>query len=235
MSFMERVLKRNIPIWDACADTPFVRELQKGTLPLERFREYMIQDSIYLKNYARVYGSAIYHATCLKDIRIYHSILNFVTVEESAVRLSWLERFSLTDEDIETMEALPPNKRYTDFLFQVAKQGKTPEMLMAVLPCMLSYSYVFRKIATLPEKNGDRYADFILDYAEDGYYERCREWCSFAEEKCGGLKEKRKRQLCHIFQKASLLELDFWRMAYGACDRSVRGQSEILLNGRKNV
>ncbi len=220
MSFMDEVLKKNIPIWDACADTPFVREVQTGILPIEKFRNYIIQDSIYLKNYARIYGSAIYHSICLKDIQVYYSILSFVTDAESAVRLSWLERFGLKDDDIETMEPLPQNRRYINFLLNIADRGDISEILMAVLPCMLSYSYVFRKVAESPEAAGFRYADFIGDYAENAYYERCREWCDFAEEKCGGLPEKRKEQLGTVFEKASLLELDFWKMAYGEPDKN---------------
>ena len=49
MAFMQKLLAQNIPIWDDCAETPFLRELQQGTLPLEKFRTYIVQDSIYLK------------------------------------------------------------------------------------------------------------------------------------------------------------------------------------------
>ena len=54
MAFMKDILTRNIPIWEECAATPFVQEVQTGKLPLEKFKRYMIQDSIYLKNYARI-------------------------------------------------------------------------------------------------------------------------------------------------------------------------------------
>ncbi len=214
MSFMEEIVRKNIPIWDACAKTPFIRELQAGVLPAEKFRRYMIQDSIYLKNYARVYGKAIYHSTNLKDIQVYYSILSMVTEEESLVRLSYLKKFGLTDADIEDMEALPENQRYIDFLMEVAEGGDIPGILMAVLPCMLSYSYIFRKIAVLPGTADSEYSDFIEDYAEDAYFESCRGWCEFAEEKCGNLPEEEKVKLSDIFERASLLELSFWEMAY---------------------
>lgn len=48
MSFMQEIMKRNIPIWDDCAHAPFMRELQSGKLPFEKFKRYMIQDSIYI-------------------------------------------------------------------------------------------------------------------------------------------------------------------------------------------
>ena len=68
MTFMEKVLKKNTPIWNECAATPFVRELRAGTLPMEKFKLYIIQDSIYLKHYARVYGDpALLFGPWLRD------------------------------------------------------------------------------------------------------------------------------------------------------------------------
>lgn len=214
MSFMQDVLQHNIPIWDKCAAAPFVQELQQGTLPLEKFKNYMIQDSIYLKHYARVYGKAIYHSTVLKDIQIYYSILNFVTDTESAVRLSYLKQFGMTDDDIEFITPLPETQNYIDFMLKVAEGGNICEILMAVLPCMLSYSYIFRKIAAKLDAADTRYYDFIQDYSDDKYFESGKCWSDFADQKCSGLTVTEQEKLSRIFEQASLYELDFWKMAY---------------------
>ena len=145
MSFIKDVLEKNIPIWDQCIATPFVQGMKEGTLPFECFKEYMIQDSIYLKHYARVYGKEIYHAKTLREIQLFYSVLSFVTDTESAVRLKYLEQFGLTDADIEFIAPLPENQQYIDFLLETAEQGDDKEMLMAVLPCMMSYSYIFQQ------------------------------------------------------------------------------------------
>lgn len=214
MSFMKSVLEHNMPIWNQCANTPFVREMQMGTLPFDYFKEYMIQDGIYLKHYARVYGKAIYHATTLRDIQLYYSMLNFVTDTESTVRLGYLAQFGMTDDDIELIAPLPENQRYIDFLLEIAERGNECEMIMALLPCMVSYSYVFRKLANKPESKKSRYWDFIRDYADDFYADSCKEWCDFADRKCGTLNDIEQKELSGIFEKASQLELDFWNMAY---------------------
>ena len=59
------------------------------------------RDSIYLKNYARIYGKAIFHADTLREIQLYYSMLNFVNDTESEVRLDYLKQFCMTDNDIE--------------------------------------------------------------------------------------------------------------------------------------
>ena len=214
MSFMEGILKQNMPVWDKCIATLFVQDMKDGTLPIEDFKEYMIQDSIYLKNYARVYGKAIYHAETLREIQLYYSILNFVTDTESVVRLNYLRQFGMTDDDIEFIDPLPENQNYIDFLFETAERGNGCEILMAVLPCMLSYSYIFRKLADEPESRKSKYWDFIQDYADDRYAESCKEWCDFADKKCVSLSEADRKKLGSIFEKAGYLELDFWNMAY---------------------
>jgi thiaminase/transcriptional activator TenA len=211
---MEETLNRAVSIWDTCAETPFVKELQKGTLPMEKFKRYMIQDSIYLKHYARIYGKAIYHSTILEDIQLFYSVLCFVTDTESAVRLSYLKQFGLTDNDIEGIAPLPENQNYIDFMLAIAEEGNVSKILMAVLPCMLSYSYIFRKIAAEPVTKKSRYWDFIEDYADERYAEDCKLWSSFAEEKCVNLPDRERNELTVIFEKASLLELDFWKMSY---------------------
>jgi len=214
MSFMESILQRNKPVWDKCIATLFVQDMKDGKLPIEDFKEYMIQDSIYLKNYARVYGKAIYHAETLREIQLYYSILNFVTDTESVVRLNYLRQFGMTDDDIEFIDPLPENRKYIDFLFETAERGNGCEILMAVLPCMLSYSYIFRKLADEPESRKSKYWDFIQDYADDRYAESCKEWCDFADKKCVSLSEADRKKLGSIFEKAGYLELDFWNMAY---------------------
>ena len=73
------------------------------------------------------------------------------------MRLDYLKQFCITDDDIELIAPLPENQNYIDFMFEIASHGKNEEILMAVLPCMLSYSYIFRKLAAVPTSRESRY------------------------------------------------------------------------------
>lgn len=214
MSFMGEVVSHSKGIWVECLNTPFVQELKTGKLPREKFKQYMIQDSIYLKHYARVFGKAIYHSGALKDIQTYYSVLSFVNDSESAVRLDYLKQFDITDDDIELIAPLPENKNYIDFMLEAAERGNVCEILMTVLPCMLSYGYIARELASEPITKDSQYWDFIQDYANDDCYEACKQLEDFADSKCKNLSDAEKDELKSIFRKASLLELDFWKMAY---------------------
>ena len=214
MSFIQEAINYSQGIWDECVATPFVQELKNGTLPMEKFKNYMIQDSIYLKHYARVYGNAIYHSETLKDIQIFYEALNFVNDTESAVRIDYLKQFNMTDDDIEFITPLPENQNYIDFMVEIAQKGNVCEILMAVLPCMMSYDYIGRKIVADSISQKSRYRDFIQDYANEHYEAICHRWGEYADTKCADLSIVEKENLKLIFEKASLLELDFWKMAY---------------------
>ncbi len=215
MSFMKEVHKSSKGIWDDCMATPFVQEIKNGTLPMEKFKEYMIQDSIYLKHYARIFGKAIYCAATLKEIQLYYSALAFVTDTEAAVRLNYLKKFDMTDDDIELIAPYKENQNYIDFMVEIAEGSNSCEILMAILPCLMSYCYIFRIIAAEPIARDSPYWDFISDYATDDIDELYSQWYAYADEKCGELSTSEKQKLKDIFLKGSLLELDFWKMAYG--------------------
>ena len=46
MAFMDSVIARSKPLWDAAADENFLRQMGEGTLPREQFLDYIIQDSL---------------------------------------------------------------------------------------------------------------------------------------------------------------------------------------------
>lgn len=214
MSFIKETLRHSQGIWDECVETPFVQGIKDGTLPMEKFKEYMIQDSIYLKRYARIFGMAIYRSTTLKEIQMYYSSLSFVTDTESATRLNYLKQFGITDDDIEFMPTFRENQNYIDFMTAVAENGDLSEILMAILPCLLSYCYIFKKIAADPISQTSQYKDFINDYAKEQFDEICLSWHAYADSLCDNLPAQKKEKLKAIFEKGSLLELDFWKMAY---------------------
>ncbi len=214
MSFMQELLAENKPLWDQCVETPFVKELKEGTLCFDKFKSYLIQDSIYLQHYSHVYGKAIYCSKTFEDIEQFYSALSIILGDEADYRLTCLAPYGITDEDLEQTKPHPVNQNYIDFLEGAAKTDDLLEMLMAILPCMLGYSYVFKKIA--PDAKPSEYSDFIRDYASGDFAEMERCWCAFTDKKCKGLTAEEEAKYAGIFKRASELELAFWNMSYEA-------------------
>ncbi|MBN1045063.1 MULTISPECIES: TenA family protein [Clostridium] len=215
MSFVKTLVDNSMDIWEAYLKHPFIIELQQGTLDIEKFKNYIVQDSIYLKEYARVYALGMYKSKTLKEIQNFYSILSFVNADETSTRLKYLKEWNITQEDIEVAEVKKENKEYIDFMMKIAEKQQVPEILMATLPCMFSYCYIGKEIKkNNPNIESTKYWDFIQDYASDLYAQSCIEWGNYAEELCKDFDTDKKTKLIKIFRQASICEMKFWDMSY---------------------
>ena len=57
--FSETLRREAAPIWDKIFTHPFLREVQAGTLPTEKFRGYIVQDYHYLEGFGRTVAVAL--------------------------------------------------------------------------------------------------------------------------------------------------------------------------------
>ena len=56
-------------IWPRYLCHPFVTQMADGTLPPEKFRYYMLQDYLYLKDYVKIFAAIIQKADDFEQIR----------------------------------------------------------------------------------------------------------------------------------------------------------------------
>jgi thiaminase/transcriptional activator TenA len=120
MTFYEQLLEENLPIWEECLETEFLQKLEDGTLDEEAFKGYIVDDSLYLREYAKVFAWGMTRATDWATLRLYYSLLAFVNEGEGSTRLYYLQRYGLRDEDIQHLPQRPENKAYTDTMLAAA-------------------------------------------------------------------------------------------------------------------
>jgi thiaminase/transcriptional activator TenA len=216
MTFLEEAIQAAMPLWRAAADEDFLTEMGNGTLDRAAFLDYIVQDSLYLRDYLKAYAMALFKSRTLRQMQTFYSVLGYVNDSENATRLAYLAEAGMTDDDVETVEKKPACAAYTDFLLQVAQEEDVPEILMAVLPCMLGYRYVFEELVRrFPAVLEGAYAPLVRDYTAPGYAAACDEWTAFGNALCASLPAERRAHLIDRFVQASAHELYFWQMAGG--------------------
>ena len=214
MDFMQRVIDGSMDLWRACAGERFLEEMALGTLDKGKFLDYIVQDSIYLRDYLKVFAYAITKARSLRDMQLYYGLLGYVNDGENVTRLNYLRDLGITDQEVDRAQKRPQCRDYCDFLIGTAREGDEADILMAMLPCMLGYNYVFEDVKKrAPQALTGYFGPLVKDYTSEEYRSCCRQWRDIAQQKCGALDQKRQSRLSEIFRQASLHELNFWRMA----------------------
>ena len=88
------------------------------------------------------------------------------------------------------------------------------ECMMACLPCMLSYFWIFTELrARAVHEIPSLYRPLADDYSSASYEAACQRWIAFTDTLCSNLSSERQERCMHIFRKCSEHELSFWRMS----------------------
>ena len=99
MTFFEEAVAAAMPLWRAAADEDFLTGMGEGTLDRQAFLDYIVQDSLYLRDYLKAYAMALFKSQTLRQMQVFYSVLGYVNDGENATRLRYLSEAGLTDDD----------------------------------------------------------------------------------------------------------------------------------------
>ena len=122
MTFMDRIIADSLKLWEDAANEDFLEKMGTGTLEKERFYDYIVQDSIYLRDYLKAFAMAIFKSRSLREMQVFYSVLGFVNDSENATRLRYLADNGMTDDDVEKAIRKPACAAYTSFLTGTAEK-----------------------------------------------------------------------------------------------------------------
>lgn len=216
MGFTETMTQNCMDIWEGYLTHPFLTETADGSLPEEKMLHYMIQDSLYLKEYAKIFALGIAKAETMTEMQEFHRMIAGIVQGEYPTRDHYLSRFSSMPIDWEKASPAKENRAYTGYMRAQAEQGGIPELLAATLPCALSYAYIGKTLVSRDPgliANG-KYGELIGDYAGTVYQDACVLDRRFADRLFEPLDAGRKEKLMGIYRESSIHEMHFWDMAY---------------------
>ena len=55
-SFVQQLVQESLPVWEQCLHSEFLERLADGTLDEACFKGYIVEDSLYLREYAKVFA-----------------------------------------------------------------------------------------------------------------------------------------------------------------------------------
>lgn len=100
MDIFARLKSAAAPQWARYVDHDFVRQMGEGTLPEAAFREYLVQDYLFLIQFARAWALAAYKSRLPADIRAAQAGLAAI-LDETELHLRLCARWGLSQADIE--------------------------------------------------------------------------------------------------------------------------------------
>ncbi len=216
-AFTARLRDQCDRIWAGLHAHPFLGELTRGTLPLDKFRFFIEQDLLFLPEFARCMAMGAAKSTSEAELEFFARQLDGIIRLEIPSNRRLLKRvISLgAQERGGSLGMAPANVAYTSFLLATAAGGGPLEITAAILPCSWSYIEIARglkdEVAEHPV-----YSDWVGFYLQDEEADLVQNMRETFDDMTreGTMSETRRQRLAEIFMMSSRLEGMFWEMAY---------------------
>ena len=202
------------PTWSAIENHPFLMELHAGTLPMERFTYFILQDYVYLLDFAQVLCLGGAKSPDLATLELFcRHALGAVEVERS-FHASFGKTHGLSQRELDKVVKAPVTQAYIDHLQSVARGGTLGELVAAVLPCYWIYGEVGKRLYRNRPKRPKVYSEWIETYASAAFWQPVREQIHLMDRLGAVASRSERRRMAANFALSSRYEFLFWQQAY---------------------
>ena len=201
-------------VFEAIISHPFITGLTDGSLSLEVFKEYVIQDALYLSRFSR--ALALVGAKAPDDesaLLLISAARDSLQVERASLHDFLLKEWGIEPDSIERYTMSTLNRAYTDFLISTAYEEPFLVGLSAVLPCFWVYLEVGKELLKHGSSN-PTYRRWIETYSSPGYEELVRRMLEAADRAAEAASTWERRSAVRLFRLSTIYEYMFWDSAY---------------------
>lgn len=215
MGTTQQLLDYAAEVWTAYNEHPFVLGIQNGTLEREKFRFYMIQDYLYLGDYAKIFALGVAKATSLSNAMLFSRYISVMNGELN-VHSNYMARLGITQEDIDSAKRSLDSLSYTSYMLRVAYEETEVEIVAAILACAYSYEVIAKKmVENNPAAVDDEfYGSWISGYVSEEYSEENRVLIELLDDMTKSYTPAQIEHLKDVFLACSRYEMAFWDLSW---------------------
>jgi thiaminase/transcriptional activator TenA len=212
MKISEKLRKDAGHIWEKIFEHPFVVELYSGTLPMEKFRLYVLQDYNYLVDAIKNFSIICSRADSADVIKEIVDVIHLEATSEFKEYEELLNKLGYKIEDARNVDPLPVNVSYRNFFIATSSLRPCQESITSVLPCFWSYSEIAKHhIDKLNENRNAIYVEWASVFLSKDYLDLVTRLRGLVDTFCADYPYEKLRD---IFLTASRFEYMYWDSAY---------------------
>ena len=202
-------------IWEDCLNHPFVIGIGDGTLAVEKFQYFMLQDYLYLFDYARVFALGVVKARDPELMRTFAANVDAILGGEMKIHKAYMKRLGISEEQVFSVKPALDNLSYTNYMLSIASNGTPMEIVAAILACSWSYAEIGQALAAVPgAAEHPFYGEWIRGYASEEYAATNQALIALMDSLTANAAEDQIEYLTEIFVNCSRYELGFWDMSW---------------------
>ena len=204
--------------WLLYTNHDFVNKLSNDTLKEEKFLHYLTQDYLFLIQFSKAWALAILKSDNLEEMKIAASTVNDLINFEMELHITLCANYGISKSDLENADEENANIAYTRYVLELGYSGDFLDLLSSLAPCILGYGEIGLNCQNSNPKTL-MYKKWIETYSSIEYQDVCKNVSGLIDKafllRLGANFENtyKWKKVNQIFNKSTLLEIDFWNMA----------------------
>lgn len=195
---------------------PFLVSMVDGSLKVENFQYYVIQDVLYLVDFAACLRRLAHNEKNDQDSKRLMEFAKGAEEAEMSLHKSFFTKWGI---DTTGAKAMPYTLLYTSYMMKVVATRPHAEGLAVLLPCFWVYMHVGQCMLKLREELGDscnrcpQYDAWIDMYAGDEFEKEVKDYIAMVNKASENADSSTHEKMKEHFLMSCKLEHMFWDQA----------------------
>lgn len=215
MKFTDRLHNSAKTIWEGYHSHPFVKGIGDGSLDVERFHFFMVQDYIYLLQYAKVFALGVVKARKPEHMRSFAKSVEATLNGEMNIHKAYMKRLGIDENSAVSAKPSLANSSYTNYMLSVAFSEDISAITAAILSCSWSYAEIGQRLNEIKgAAQHELYGEWISGYCSQEYQNENSSLINLMNELAADCNDEQLSHLEEVFINCSRYEAAFWDMSW---------------------
>jgi len=195
--------------WSEYTDHKFLSDLVNNRLPDKNFKNYLIQDYVFLQQFLKILALSVYKSKSFDEI---NRSVNFIKGIDHEIKLhiNYCKKWKITLRSLNNIKIKKANSAYTNHVLNVGKNGNNLDIFSSLSPCIIGYGEIGFKLTKIKNWKKSKYSSWIKMYSSKEYQQIAKDNIDYLDILFKKNRNKDINKLERNFKKSTILERNFW-------------------------
>ena len=154
--------------WSEYTNHKFLSDLVNNKLPYKNFKNYLVQDYVFLQQFLKILALSVYKSNNFDEI---DRSINFIKGIDHEIKLhiSYCKKWKIPLKSLNNIVVEKANSAYTDHVLKVGKNGDNLDIFSCLSVCIIGYGEIGFNLSKIKNWKKSKYSSWIQMYSSKEY------------------------------------------------------------------
>jgi thiaminase/transcriptional activator TenA len=194
--------------WSEYTNHKFLSDLVNNKLPYKNFKNYLVQDYVFLQQFLKILALSVYKSNNFDEI---DRSINFIKGIDHEIKLhiSYCKKWKIPLKSLNNIVVEKANSDYTDHVLKVGKNGDNLDIFSCLSVCIIGYGEIGFNLSKIKNWKKSKYSSWIQMYSSKEYQRVAKNNIEYLDILLKNNKGRKFNTLKKNFKKSTIHERNF--------------------------